>query len=129
MNKTVYERREVERLIPYLWEHSYAYRATDPYAPDPDMPRGQANPARSCNMWAGVADVRRAWSQAELTRFERQAIVCEFGLGWERKAASHRLGVLPSMLDTALYEGIAKMLSFLERGESSPRGSTDPVQI
>lgn len=114
MREPVYDRRQIERLLPYLWENSYAYRATDPYAPDPDMPRGQANPARSGNLWAGVADVRKAWEQAELTRLERQSIVCEYGLRWPSKLTAKTLGKLPSMVAVALYEGVGSMLDYLE---------------
>jgi hypothetical protein len=116
MREPIYDRRTVERLIPYLWDTSYAYRATDPYAPDPDMPRGQANPARSGNLWAGVADVRRAWSGASLTQFERQAIVCEYGLRWPVKLTAKKLDRVPSMIATTLYEGVGSMLDFLEPG-------------
>jgi hypothetical protein len=111
-----YQRRDVERLIPYIWDDSYAYRATNPMAPDPDMPRGQSSPARSGTMWAAVADVKRAWKASRLTTMERQAILCGSGLGWPRKLTAERIGAVPAMVDTAVYEGVGKMVNFLEDG-------------
>jgi hypothetical protein len=63
-----YDRELVERLIPAVWDSSYAYGMDEPRPPDPDMPRARPNPKWGCTLFAHLADIQMGWRHAPLTR-------------------------------------------------------------
>ncbi|MFC4335999.1 hypothetical protein [Salininema proteolyticum] len=108
-----YERATVEMLMPYMWGHDYAYGIHSVYAADPDMPRGRANPAEGCTLWAVMADLKRAWVRADLTDLEREVIVLVYGARMGLGEVAAKLRVEGCAVETALYEGVGKLLDHL----------------
>jgi len=61
-----YDRELVERLLPAVWDESYAYGMEAPLAPPPGMPRAKADPSKGNTLWAHLSDIRTAWRMAPI---------------------------------------------------------------
>lgn len=113
-----YDRELVTRLLPAIWNDDYAYGMTVDVAPDPDMPRAKADPARGGTLLAHLADIRRAWRDAPLTVQERRALFLGHGFGLTVKEIAADLGITRRQTVSEWEaEGISKLTAFLNGEE------------
>lgn len=123
-----YQRALVERLLPTVWDETYAYGMANPEAPDPDMPKGHVDKKKGSSLFAHLVDIREAWRTTDLTRLERRAVFMVFGLDWshgyaalhedvDRSTISHRLDAAVGKITARLndedyvdgYDGLAEL--------------------
>ena len=105
-----YDRALIERTLPCLWDSVLAaHGVPSPEAPDPDMPRGYKNPAHSGDQWVHVADVRRAWGRAELSKVQRQRVLMRYGLDWTLVDIAEYYDVGHPRVDKSINDAITKI--------------------
>jgi hypothetical protein len=115
----MYDRATVERLLPTVFDSTYAYGRTNPFAADDDMPRSTFDPSKSGNLWACIADMKCAWAKAGLTRRERQVVFARYVLDWRWKDITARLGIARSTAAQKADDGIGRLRDYLELAKSS----------
>jgi hypothetical protein len=109
----LYQRDQVEALMPAVWDDGYAYGMTDPHAPDPDMPRGSRVVSRGTSLPAQIADVRQAWKRADLTLKQRRALFMRHALGHSEEVIGLHEGVHKSSISRRMSNGVGRILEFL----------------
>lgn len=110
-----YQRDEVERLIPGIWDEWRVLERKSDQAPDPEMPKGDADPRRSTDQWAALADMQRAWRLAPLSPQQRRAVTMIYGLDFTQAEAAIQLGITQSGARYAAESGVGRLLSFMNR--------------
>ncbi|WP_203603617.1 hypothetical protein [Streptomyces coelicoflavus] len=75
-----YQRADVERVLPYLFDDEPTYGVKAEVYVEDGMPKGYSDPSRGNSVFASLADVRRAWQQADLSLVERQAVFMRYVL-------------------------------------------------
>jgi DNA-directed RNA polymerase specialized sigma24 family protein len=110
---TDYDRPLVERLLPAVWDGATAYGMNNPTAPDPDMPRAQADPAHAGTLYAHLADIRIGWTKAPLKDTERKALVLRYGLDMTEREIADRQGVTRQAVNHRLVAGIGRIVHTL----------------
>lgn len=108
-----YDRRAVQAVLPAVWDETYAWGIQEPTAPPPDMPRSASNKAHSNTLYAVLADVRTAWSKAELTRDHRAALLLVFGFGMTHKEAGYFLERARSSVTEDVDAGLGLLVEWL----------------
>lgn len=111
---TRYDRDLVELLVPTIWDRSYAWGIQRDDGPDIDMPgapRGKKNDHNT--LWAHLADIRRAWDWALLTKREAQAVVLCGGMGLTHREAGRVLGIDRSNVQRGFDRGIGRLVDYL----------------
>jgi predicted DNA-binding protein (UPF0251 family) len=103
----------IEILLPAVWDDSFCYGMKAGDAPDPDMPRGSTNKARSNTHWAHIADIRSAWKHADLSVNERKALLMHFGLGFTQQDIGDHEGVNKSTINRRLKSGLCSLGVYL----------------
>lgn len=76
-----YSRDRISSLIPGVWDSSEVLEATNPYAPDPEMPKSTPDPRAASTRTAECADIQQAWAGASLSRSHRASVVIVEGMG------------------------------------------------
>jgi AraC-like DNA-binding protein len=107
----------VEHLLPAVVYTSTAYGMTALNAPGPGMPRGQSDPARSCTLFAHLADVRIAWGRAVLALDCRRAVVLHLA-GWSTAEIAAELGCSTRTVNRHLERAVERMAAWLNGGRS-----------
>ncbi|MGW1040072.1 hypothetical protein [Streptomyces sp. NPDC002547] len=69
-----YQRADVERVLPYLYDAEAAYGIKSEVYVEDGMPKGYSDPSKGNTIFASLADVRRAWDKAPLSEVEAQAV-------------------------------------------------------
>lgn len=108
-----YTRREVEALLPAVWDRQAAYGLQNPYAPAPDMPKAATNKAQANTLYAMLADIRTAWSKAPLTTKQRQALEYRFRGDLKEQEIGEALGVHKSNVSRRVEAGIGGLAAWL----------------
>lgn len=117
-----YDEREVERYLPTLWDEELRIKGLpNPQAPDPSMPKGYKNPAHANTHLAVCADLQRAWGLADMTLRERQVLLMRYGLMWEQQDCADYFGNSQQAISYSEAAGIAKLVAFLNSGQSRTR--------
>lgn len=109
----MYDRNELERIIPFTWEETYAWGIPSAEEIEEGMPRSTADPTRKNTHWAILADLRQAWAKADLTDKQRQAVVLRFGMDQKLASVAHVLGVSVHAVEKRIDGGVRKLLSYL----------------
>jgi DNA-directed RNA polymerase specialized sigma24 family protein len=110
---SAYNRPLVERLVPAIWDQSFAYGMTDPQAPDPTMPRSKPDPKTGGTIYAHLADIRSAWERAELPQVERQAVLLRYALDWPLEQVGRAQNVDKSTAMRRAERGVGRLVAFL----------------
>lgn len=108
-----YNRSLVERLIPAVWDDSYAYGMSDPAAPDPDMPRSEPDPKLGGTIYAHLADIRSAWRGADVPQVERQALLLRYGLDRTVQDIANNQGIGKTTAHERVERGVGRLVAFL----------------
>lgn len=109
-----YEREQVERLIPGVWDEWRVLDLPDDARPDPDMPKAPTvDPRRSTDKVAELADIQRAWKKSGLTDRQGQVLLLRFGLDFTNREAGVKLGLDESTVRHHSFNGITILLDFL----------------
>lgn len=112
-----YSRESVESLLPAVWDESYLYGLPQQdNAPDPDMPRGSTNKARSNNLAAYIADIKTGWEKTPLTLKERRALILAYGLGWTHQQIAYNQGVSRQAISQRIETAVGKIVARLNGG-------------
>jgi DNA-directed RNA polymerase specialized sigma24 family protein len=109
----MYDRPEVELLLPAVWDETYAYGVRNPLAPDPDMPKVEPDVSHGNTLYAQLADVRAAWRKAEVPQVERQALFLRFGYGLDHEDIGRRLGVTRRAIGFRIERGVGRITAWL----------------
>lgn len=89
----IYTREHVERLAPGIWDESRLDQDAD-MRPDPSMPKApQHDPRRYTDRITEIADIRRAWERASLTKRQARAMYLRFGLDYTYAEVAEVLGL------------------------------------
>lgn len=110
---TTYKRPLVEHLLPAVWDQSYAFGMENPLSPDPDMPKAKPDPKVGGTIYAHLADIRRAWSRAEVPQVERQALLLHYALGWTDAEIGKHGGCGKSTICERRERGVGRLAAFL----------------
>lgn len=141
-----YDEREVERLLPVLWNESLRIdgmaepvQHTTPEqaqgvaqslglskserrkrmdAVPPEARQSYKNPKHSGGHMAACADMSRAWELTDLTLRERQVLLMRYGLMWDQQDCADYFGVYLYGVQKSEKAGIAKLAEFLTTGQS-----------
>lgn len=108
-----YDRELVERLIPAVWDDSYAYGMSNPYEPAPDMPRSKPDPKIGGTIFAHLADIRIAWQRADVPQVQRQALLLRFGLDWTVQDVATNQGTSKSTAHERIEQGVGRLVAYL----------------
>ncbi|WP_405978892.1 hypothetical protein [Streptomyces sp. NBC_00158] len=108
-----YDRRLVEHLLPAVWDVEAAYGVRNPTAPDPDMPKGTVDKKAAGTLFAHLADIRRGWKTAPLSRVEKRALFMHFALDWEDQRIAAREAVTDRAVRYRLERGVGKLAAHL----------------
>ena len=122
---SLYEKAEIERLMPCLWDESLVvYGIGNPYAPPADMPKMTVNPSHTYTHVAHVADLRRAYQTAGLSVGQKQVLLLRFGLDSLLAEIAGDLSVDEHVVRRRLDSGIGKMRASMN-GRPSNRYEED----
>lgn len=108
-----YNRELVERLLPAVWDETYAYGMSDPRTPDPDMPRSKPDPKVGGTIFAHLADIRSAWKGADVPQVERQALLLRFGLDWTVRSIGFNQGCDKGTATRRCERGVGRLVAHL----------------
>ena len=106
----------MERLLPAVWDDTYAYGMAAPNAPAPDMPSGTIDPKHGGTLFAHLADINAGWTGAELTRLERRSVFMHHGLDYAQVAIAAYEGVSEKTISVRLFTAIGKIVAHLNGG-------------
>lgn len=112
-----YDRATVERLIPTIWDRTYAYGMANPYAPDPDMPKSKPNVSHGNTLFAHLIDVRTAWDKATLNDDERRAMLLYYAVDLTQEAVAAYEGVSQQTISARLFTGVGQLAAELNGTE------------
>jgi DNA-directed RNA polymerase specialized sigma24 family protein len=73
-----YQRADVERVLPYLFDIEAAYGIASEVYVEEGMPKGTTDPSKGNSTFATLADVRQAWVGAPLSPVEKQAVFMRY---------------------------------------------------
>ncbi|MDH6462026.1 DNA-directed RNA polymerase specialized sigma24 family protein [Micromonospora sp. A200] len=122
-----YDRELVERLLPAVWDSSFAYGMEDPRAPDPDMPRTKPNPKTGNTLYAHLADIKGAWRSTYLPLEERQALFLRYGMDWLERDIAAQLATPRQTISDRLIRGVGRIVAHLN-GDECEIESEDTTQ-
>lgn len=108
-----YNRALVEHLAPAIWDPTYAYGMRNPYQPDDDMPKAKPDPKVGGTIFAHLADMRKAWAEADIPQVERQALILRFGFGWTQRNIGFNQGVSQQAAQQRIDRGVGRLVAFL----------------
>lgn len=111
--KAGYDRPLVERLLPAVWDKSFAYGMADPSSPDPEMPRAKPDPKIGGTIFAHLADINKAWEQAFIPIEERRCLYLRFGLDWKVRDIAFNQGCGKSTAQERYERGVGRLLAYL----------------
>lgn len=112
-----YDRPLVERLLPAVWDKTFAYGMSDPTLPDPEMPRAKPDPKIGGAIFAHLADINIAWARAEVPQVERQALLMRYGLDWTMRDVGFNQGVDKGTASRRCERGVGRLVAFLSGKE------------
>lgn len=119
-----YTRELIEQLLPAVWDSSYAFGMTNPYAPDPDMPRGSVDVSHGCILYAYLADIRWAWRKAYIPIEEKQALLLRYGMGWREREIAENQGITQQGASWRITRGVGRLRDYLNGVEFSEQHAT-----
>ena len=106
-----YTRRDIEELMPAIWDESYAYGMPEKQeAPEQDMPKAAASVAHRNSHWAYIADIKTGWAMADLTQKERCALVLFYGTGWKQSDIAFNQGCTQQAISPRLENAVGKIM-------------------
>lgn len=110
-----YQRDEVKRLLPLVWNESYAAwgNIEKPTRPDVDMPTATADPSHGNTLWALYADIRNAWKLAPLTLKEKRALFMRYAADWTEQEIGDHEGVTHRAVSYRIERGEGKLTAWL----------------
>jgi len=118
LGSLTYDRRTVERTLPAVWDDAYLTEGfRDDSAPDPDMPKGSVDHSKGGGTVVAIADVRRAYRQADLTVGQRQALLLRFGMDEPYDDAGRLLGVSKQAVQQRCERGVGVLVAHLNGNE------------
>ncbi|WP_406409682.1 hypothetical protein OG923_12780 [Streptomyces halstedii] len=109
----MYQRAEVERVLPYLFDPIAAYGIKSEVYVEDGMPKGYSDPSHGNSIFASLSDVRRAWKEADLSLVERQAVFMRFVLDDTYEDAGRQTGKQKSGARKAAERGVGKVTAWL----------------
>jgi DNA-directed RNA polymerase specialized sigma24 family protein len=111
--KNGYDRALVERLLPAVWDKTFAYGMADPSSPDPEMPRAKPDPKVGGTIFAHLADINIAWDRAEVPPDERRALYLRYGLDWTVKEIGFNQDCDKGTASRRCERGVGRLVSYL----------------
>lgn len=121
----MYERREVEWLLPTLWDPDAAYGLRAPFQPDAaevakpglGVPKASKNKSHGNTLYAQLADMRAAWHWAHrqhgVPQVERQALVLRYGFDMGVEEIGVVLGVHKATISRRVERAVGRMTAWL----------------
>lgn len=111
MGAVTYDRQDVERLLPAVWDDKYLTDGfRDDSAPDPDMPRGSVDHSKGGGTVVAIADIRQAWERADLSVKQRQALLLRYGMDEPIADAARLLGVSKPSVSERCFVGVTNLM-------------------
>lgn len=109
-----YNEEVVRTVLPALFDESYAMRLdSNPYAPEPGMPRGKGGQVSSPGHWDLIADVRIAWERAGLTPGERKAVFLTCVMEMPLRDAGEHLGTSYQTARRYTASGLGRLVNHI----------------
>jgi hypothetical protein len=108
-----YNEKMIATLLPAVWDDAMCYGMKAEDVPDPDMPRGFTNKARSNALWAYIGDIRQAWKHSGLSDKERRALLLYYGLGWTMQEIAHHESVTKMAVSKRINKGVSTLGAYL----------------
>lgn len=124
-----YQRADVERVLPYLFDDEAAYGVKAEVYVEDGMPKGYSDPSKGNSVFASLADVRRAWRQADLSLVERQAVFMRYVLDDELQVIA---GLHDTKASTAMRRherGVGKLTAWLNGEQYVDGYDSVPEQV
>lgn len=110
-----YDRRQVEALLPAVWDDAYLIHGLQrEEVRDPEMPSGSApDPRRTNGHVCAIADVKRAFDEADLTKRMRQSLLLAYGMDEPRASIARLLGVSKRTVQYDCEFGVGRLVAWL----------------
>lgn len=118
MGAVTYDRQDVERLLPAVWDDKYLVDGfRNDAAPDPDMPRGSVDHSKGGGTVVAIADIRQAWKHAPLSLKQRQALLLRYGFDEPVAEAGALLGITKQSMSERCFAGVTVVMRWLNGGD------------
>lgn len=125
MSHYKYDTREVEKLLPGVWDRDFVL---EPFMggkkgkqKDQDMPKGKnKDPRRTFDLIDGVIDVKQAWEKAGLTLKQQQALLVRYGLDETERTTAFILGIDQKSVQERIEGGLKKLVDYLNGAYRKP---------
>jgi DNA-directed RNA polymerase specialized sigma24 family protein len=118
-----YQRELIERLIPTLWDETYAYGMSNPNQADADMPKVKTAKNETCTLFAHLADIKAAWQRAELRDEERAVLLLQYGLDWSQDEIALHQGVTQQAVSYRAKRGVGLLMAWLNGSDYTDSAS------
>ena len=109
-------RRQVELLLPALWDEDAVWGIQREELPDPQMPKAKANPAHGNTLAAMLADIKQAWRRCDIPNTERRVIVLHYGLDYTYEQVGRVLDVPKSTTIARGERAVGRVTAWLNGG-------------